>query len=45
VSVDGDNSIAKPRKKKARTVRRSNSTSYGANTPRPFARGYPSWPW
>jgi hypothetical protein len=45
VSVDGDNSIAKPRKKKARTVRRSNSTSYGANTPRPFTRGYPSWPW
>jgi hypothetical protein len=45
VSVDGDNSIAKPRKKRARTVRRSNSTSYGANTPRPFTRGYPSWPW
>jgi hypothetical protein len=45
VSADGDNSIAKPRKKKARTVRRSNSTSYGYNSPRPFTRGYPSWPW
>lgn len=44
VSVGGDNSIAKPRKKKARTVRRSNSTSYGANYPR-RTRGYSSWPW
>jgi hypothetical protein len=45
VSADGDNSIAKPRKKKPRTVRRSYGTSYGANYPRPFARGYSPWPW
>jgi peptidoglycan hydrolase-like protein with peptidoglycan-binding domain len=45
VSADGDNSIAKPRKKKPRTVRRSYSNSYGANYPRPFTRGYSPWPW
>ncbi len=39
VSADGDNSIAKPRKKKARTVRRSNSTSYGYNSPRSLYAG------
>jgi peptidoglycan hydrolase-like protein with peptidoglycan-binding domain len=45
VSADGDNSIAKPRKKKVRAVRRSNTNTYGSNTTRPFSRGYPSWPW
>jgi hypothetical protein len=44
VSVDGDNSIAKPRKKKSRTVRRK-TPSYSYSYPRSFSRGYPSWPW
>jgi peptidoglycan hydrolase-like protein with peptidoglycan-binding domain len=44
VSVDGDNSIAKPRKKKARAVRPSNN-SYGYNYQRPFTQSYSPWPW
>jgi hypothetical protein len=44
VSVDGDNSIAKPRKKKSRVVRRP-APSYSYSAPRGFSRGYPSWPW
>jgi peptidoglycan hydrolase-like protein with peptidoglycan-binding domain len=42
VSVDGDNSVSKPIKRKPRSVRRKrNGYSYS----RPFTRGYPSWPW
>lgn len=44
VSTDGDNSASQPRKKK-RSVRRNNSNTFGYNYQRPFARGYPSWPW
>jgi hypothetical protein len=44
VSADGDNSVAKPRKKKSRIVRRK-TPSYSYSYPRSFSRGYPSWPW
>ncbi|MGH6831656.1 MAG: peptidoglycan-binding protein, partial [Methyloceanibacter sp.] len=44
VSVDGDNSVRPPKKKKYRSVRRNNF-NFSYTPQRSFSRGYPSWPW
>ena len=43
-SLEGDAKPTQPRKKKRTTVRRNNY-DYSYRSQRPFARGYPSWPW